>query len=100
MCEAVISKNSTCIFSLNVMNECLLDLTSLLSIFALFTLIERVFSKRYKVSCVPIKDSDQTAHLRSLIRVFDERSGERCHPKFLQAENKNSDQTVGMCRLI
>ena len=27
-------------------------------------------SKRYKLACVPIKDSDQPAHLHSLIRVF------------------------------
>ena len=28
----------------------------------------------YKLACAPIDDSDQTAHLRSLIRVFNGRS--------------------------
>ena len=32
---------------------------------------ELVSSKRYKLACAPIKDSDQPALLRSLIRVFD-----------------------------
>ena len=32
---------------------------------------EPVFSKRYKLACVPIDDSDQPAHPRSLIRAFD-----------------------------
>ena len=31
-------------------------------------------SKRYKFACVPIEDSDQHAHLRKLIRVFDGRA--------------------------
>ena len=31
-------------------------------------------SKMYKLVCAPIEDSDQTANLRSLIRVFDGRS--------------------------
>ena len=35
---------------------------------------EPVSSKRYKFACAPIKDSDQSAHPRSLIRVFDGRS--------------------------
>ena len=36
--------------------------------------MEPVSSKIYKLACAPIEDSDQTAHLRSLIRVFNERS--------------------------
>ena len=28
-------------------------------------------NKRYKFACAPIKDSDQTAHMCSLIPVFD-----------------------------
>ena len=31
-------------------------------------------SKMYKLACAPTKDSDQSAHQRSLIRVFDGRS--------------------------
>ena len=30
-------------------------------------------SERYKLACAHIEDSDQTAHVRSLIRVFDGR---------------------------
>ena len=33
-----------------------------------------VSSKRYKLACAPIEDSDQPAHARSLIRVFDGRT--------------------------
>ena len=33
-----------------------------------------VSSETYKFACAPIEDSDQPAHLRGLIRVFDERS--------------------------
>ena len=33
-----------------------------------------MFSRRYKSARAPIEDSDQPAHLRSLIRVFDGRS--------------------------
>ena len=33
-------------------------------------LIDPLFSKRYKLECVPIKDSDQPVHQSSLIRVF------------------------------
>ena len=32
---------------------------------------EAVSTKRYKLACAPMEDSDQTAHLCSLIRVFD-----------------------------
>ena len=28
-------------------------------------------SKRYNLTCAPVEDSDQSAHVRSLIRVFD-----------------------------
>ena len=37
-------------------------------------LIEPVSSKRYKLACAPIEDSDQPAQMRRLIRVFDGRS--------------------------
>ena len=58
-----------------------------------------VSRKIYKLACAPIEDSDQTAHLRSLIRIFERLLG--CQvSKFLQAENKASDQTVGMRKLI
>ena len=33
--------------------------------------IEPMSSKRYKLACAPNKDSDQSLHQRSLIRVFD-----------------------------
>ena len=33
--------------------------------------LEPVLSKLYKMAWAPIKDSDQTVHLHSLIRVFD-----------------------------
>ena len=36
--------------------------------------IEPVFNIRHKLACTSIEDSDQPAHPRSLIRVFDERS--------------------------
>ena len=45
-----------------------------------------VSSKMYKLACEPIEDSDQTARSRSLIRIFDVRSGCQVF-KFLQAEN-------------
>ena len=35
--------------------------------------LEPVLSKLYKMALAPIKDSDQTVHLHSLIRVFDYR---------------------------
>ena len=38
------------------------------------TIQEPESSKRYTLACVPIEDSDQPAHPRSLIRVFDGRS--------------------------
>ena len=38
------------------------------------SLNEPVYSKIYKFACTPIEDSDQPAHQRSLIRVFDGRS--------------------------
>ena len=37
------------------------------------TLTEPVTTNRYKLACFPIEDSDQAAHPRSLIRVFDGR---------------------------
>ena len=56
--------------------------------------------KEYKLACEQIKDSAQTAHPRSLIRVFDGRS--MCSQGFQidQAENNASNQTVWMRRLI
>ena len=36
--------------------------------------IELVSSKRHTLACAPIEDSDQSAHMRSLIRVFYGRS--------------------------
>ena len=40
-------------------------------LFLLILIFEPVFSKRYKLACVPIDDSDQPAHPHSLIRAFD-----------------------------
>ena len=36
--------------------------------------LQPVSSKRHKLACAPIEDSDQPAHLRCLIRVVDGRS--------------------------
>ena len=48
---------------------------NLLNVYTLYSsIIEPVFSRKYNLACAPIEDSDQTAHLRSLIRVFDGRS--------------------------
>ena len=45
-----------------------------------------VSRKMYKLACASVEDSDQTAHLRSLIRIFDGRLG--CQVStFLQAGN-------------
>ena len=38
------------------------------------TITGPVTTKTYKLACAPIEDSDQAAHPRSLIRVFDGRS--------------------------
>ena len=32
---------------------------------------EPVSSKRYKLACAPIKDSDQTEHQRSLVSLYE-----------------------------
>ena len=39
-----------------------------------YVVIVPLSSKSYKLACAPIEDSDQSAHSRSLIRVFNERS--------------------------
>ena len=46
-----------------------------------------VSSKRYKLAWAPIGDSDQSAHMRSLIRVFDARSIGSQGSAFLQVED-------------
>ena len=55
----------------------------------------------YRLACAPIKESDQSAHLRRLIRVFNGHSflmakGSMYH----QAENEVSDQTAWIRRWI
>ena len=57
-------------------------------------------SNSYKIACAPSGDSDQPAHLRSLIRVFAGYSGVAKAPKRLQADSGDSDQTARMRSLI
>ena len=40
----------------------------------MYNLVEPVCSEMYKLACTSVKDSDQPAHLHSLIRVYDENS--------------------------
>ena len=50
---------------------------------------------------MPSEDSDQTAHSRSLIRIFAGRFLWRANDaRFFHAENEDSKQTVRMRRLI
>ena len=65
-----------------------------------FCLNEPGHSKRNQLACVPIKDSDQTVQMHSLIRVLDVQC--MCSQGFnvSSGENLGSDHTVGMCRLI
>ena len=49
---------------------------------------EPVSNKRYKLACVPIKDSDQPAHPYSLIRVYNR------HPMGSQRSNVSSDEEL------
>ena len=48
---------------------------------------EAVSTKRYKLACAPMEDSDQTAHLCSLIRVFDGALSVANGSVFLHMEN-------------
>ena len=59
-------------FKKNLMNVFQFPIIFLKFLFA--GLFEAVSSKRYKMVCASIKNSDQPAHPRSLIRVFDGRS--------------------------
>ena len=62
---------------------------------------EQVSSKRYKLTCTPIKDSDQPAHPQSLIRVFNVRSmGNEGSNVSSHRKLYASDYTVPMRRLI
>ena len=54
-------------------------------------LIEPVFSKRYKLACAPIKDSDHHALLHSMIRVF----GRRCMERFFRPKTKTRFELCG-----
>ena len=54
-------------------------------------------AKRYKMSCMPIEDSDQTVRMHSLLMgALWVAKG----PMFLHAENLDSDQSVWMHSLI
>ena len=50
-------------------------------------------------TCVPSKDSDQTAHSRSLIRIFPGHNLIAKHA-FLYDDNEDAEQTARMRRLI
>ena len=54
----------------------------------------------YRLTCAPNKDSDQTAHPRSLIRVFVVRMKKLCILGYPNAPSEDSDQTARMRRLI
>ena len=49
----------------------------------------------YNLTNMPVEDSDQPAHPRNLIRVFD-----RCSVGSLFRQNTDSDQTAQMRKLI
>ena len=63
------------------------------------TLYEPVSSKRYKLAYAPIKDTDQTAHLRSLICVFDVHSMGSQGSKKTKYDN-DLNLTVHACELV
>ena len=63
-------------------------------------LFELQHQKVYLQTCGPSEDSDQPAHLRSLIKIFTDAWGIAKDAKFLHADNEDYDQTVQMCRLI
>ena len=56
--------------------------------------------KTNKMVCAPSKDSDQSGHPPSLIRVFACTQWEAKDPSFLHADSEDSDQTGQMPRLI
>ena len=58
-------------------------------------------SKTYLRTCAPSEDSDQTAHLRSLIRIFTGHIfGIAKDAKFLTVDNEDADQITRMHMLI
>ena len=61
---------------------------------------EPLRQKTYLRACAPSEDSDQTAHSRSLIRIFTGRilNSQGCN--FLRSDNEDSNQTALMRRLI
>ena len=60
---------------------------------ALRVSFEPVSSNRYNLACEPIENSSQTAHLRSLIRVFDG------HSMGSQGSNISSCRKLRLMRL-
>ena len=69
-----------------LLNNCKQNIMSL-SLLVGMTVIELVSSKRYKLACASIEDSDQPAHQCSLIRVNVEVLIVAKGPTFLQVEN-------------
>ena len=59
-----------------------------------------MFIIRYKLARAPNEDLDQPVHPRCLIRVFNGRSMGSKKPNVSSVENKISDQTTRMHRLI
>ena len=55
----------------------------------LYMYIRAKASETYLRTCPPKEDSDQTAHSRSLIRIFDGRIWRAKNAKFLHEENAN-----------
>ena len=56
--------------------------------------------KKYFRTCAPSEDSEQTAHPRSLIRIFTGRILNSKDAKVLHTDNEDSDQTAGVHRQI
>ena len=69
-------------------------------LFFLVAGLEPVSIKGYNLACVRIEDLDQTAHMRSLIRVFDRRSIGSQGYNVSPGGNYDCDLTVRMPRLI